>query len=130
MNGSARAYLPGMRWATMLCAALAGAVVQGCALGPTQTFDGVYAVGFETQAFFSADGQGPWWVDGRLGADRRLEEAVRQSNAGHPWGSVRVEVRGALSPAGAYGHMGAYEHRLTVYEVLSVEPFAPDAARG
>jgi hypothetical protein len=115
---------------TLPLAAAVLSLLQGCAVSGMQTYQGVYAVGYETQAFWSQEGDGPWWVDGRFGADQRLEEGVRSANAGFPWGSVRVEVRGALSPAGSWGHMGAYDRRLTVYEVISVEPLPADGARG
>jgi hypothetical protein len=118
--------MSGMRARLLALAALAA--LPGCATGGA-TFDGVYAVGFETQAFWSAEGEGPWWVDGRGAAGRRLENAVRDANAGLPWGTVRVELRGALSDEGEYGHLGAYERRLTVYEVISVQPMM-DGVRG
>lgn len=92
------------------------------------TFTGVYRAGFETQAFWPADGAGPYWVDGDAKALDALDAAVKRANGGSPWGGVRVELQGTLSPPGRYGHLNAYERKLRVRKVTSVLGPADDGA--
>ena len=118
-----------MRRAVVL-AGLAALALTACAGGArdTATFQGVYRAGFETQAFWPADGAGPYWVDGDARALETLDAAVKRANGGSPWGGVRVEVEGTLSPPGKYGHLNAYERKLRVRKVKAVLGPETDAA--
>lgn len=87
------------------------------------SYKGVYRAGFETSAFWpDVGGDGPWWVEGEAKAMAELQGAVAKSNGGMPWGGVAVELEGALSAPGAYGHLGAYQKKLTVKRVKSARP--------
>jgi len=94
-------------------------------------YAGVYRAGFETQAFWPASGDGPYWVDGDAAALGALDVAVRRANGGSPWGGISATVQGELSPAGRYGHLGAYTHALHVKRVVTTRPLDESAgARG
>lgn len=110
---------------------LAAALLSGCAAGPSvgETYRGVYMAGFESQAFWAEAGEGPWWVEFRGETGAQLGQAIEMQSGGLPWGMLEVEVKGALSRPGAFGHMGAYERKLTIREVLSVSP-VPEGGRG
>lgn len=118
-------------------AALAGAaglwalaVVGGCAGAgrDAANYAGVYRAGFETQAFWPADGAGPYWVEGDAKALDALDAAVKRANGGSPWGGVRVELEGELSQPGKFGHLNAYERKLRVLKVKAVLGPETDAA--
>ena len=114
-----------MRWA-----ALAGLLALSACAGaapPATTYSGIYRTGFETQAFWPATGGGPYWVEGETRAMKDLDAAVGKHNGGSPWGGVRVEVRGVLSPPGKFGHLSAYERKLRVKKVVRTGP-ADDGA--
>lgn len=114
-------------------ALLALALLAGCAGsgGQAQDFAGVYRAGFETSAFWPANGDGPYWVEGDKAAMGALDAAVRRANGGSPWGGVGVEVEGVLSKPGKYGHMHAYERELHVKRVKATRPLDEAAgARG
>ncbi|MBU6372004.1 MAG: hypothetical protein KJS97_04690 [Alphaproteobacteria bacterium] len=108
----------------------AAAAITACAGAgrDAATYQGVYRAGFETQAFWPADGAGPYWVEGDAKALDALDAAVKRANGGSPWGGVRVELEGALSPPGKYGHLNAYQHKLRVLKVKAVLGPPDDAA--
>jgi hypothetical protein len=86
----------------------------------TERFTGLYADGFEMQAF-TADGRGEsWWVNLEPPA-RETINAVKGANA-PPFGfRIRAVVEGRLSDPGHYGHLGAYPRQLTITRVLSAK---------
>lgn len=84
--------------------------------GP-QTFTGEWDWHFETSAFRSADGRGPWWLAAEGSAWDQLVAPIQRSGGG-PWGRVALTIEGELSAPGQYGHMGAYERQLRVTRVI------------
>lgn len=87
----------------------------------TQRFTGLYADGFEMQAF-TADGRGEsWWVNLEPEA-RAAIDAAKGPQPRVPFGfRIRAEVEGRLSEPGHYGHLGAYPRQLTVIRVISAK---------
>jgi hypothetical protein len=90
-----------------------------CASGPRvqpQRYAGTLNWGVETSSFRTDDGQGPYWLSSSTVWDQ-VVAPLRASGHG-PWGRVHLVVEGVLSPAGAYGQMGAYAHELNVTRVI------------
>lgn len=72
------------------------------------SFAGVYEFGLEREAFRPCGGRRAWWVGGSP-AGLRGELGQRSF----------VVVRGAVSPDGAYGHMGRYPRQIVITQVVS-----------
>jgi len=98
---------------------------------PSREFAGTYVTMFEAEAF----GEGPDctetpdadWLEAAPGSG--FFEATRAARAAHPdqfprrpFGRYRVRFIGHLSPPGHYGHLGGYERRVTVEQVIEVGP--------
>ncbi len=84
--------------------------------GPRR-FAGTWAFHFETSAFVTDAGEGPYWlaaVEGEVWP--QLTAPFTQ--AGGPWGEAHIVVEGELSAPGQYGHLGAYERELHVTRVI------------
>jgi hypothetical protein len=101
--------------------ALVGLPIAACATPSAsrpQRFSGEWAWHFETSAFTTDDGQGPYWLaaDGDLWPELTAPFNEAQ-NA--PWGRAHVVVEGVLSGPGSYGHLGAYSRQLRVTRVIS-----------
>ena len=112
---------------------LLGLALMGCARTPeppapsaqveTDTFAGYYTSGFETSEFRPKDKKHErWWLTGSLPCS--FLSFNQEGNA--PWHRVYVEVQGTLSPAGQYGHMGAYHRELAVSRMVSCRPLRED----
>jgi hypothetical protein len=89
------------------------------AMSSPQRFVGEWAWHFETSAFTSSDGEGPYW----LSADRAVWEQLSApfaTNGSGPWGRAQIVVEGTLSAPGQYGHLGAYQRELRVTRVIDV----------
>lgn len=98
------------------------ALLAGCATatGPSaDEFAGYFAEGFEVEAFYPCGLDEEWWVTNPAALSAPYRQAGRKD-----YEKLFVVVRGTVGPAGKHGHMGAYEHELTVTEVVRV-----DAAR-
>jgi hypothetical protein len=97
-----------------------------CAATPSgrQRFKGVWDFHFETSAFTTEDGAGPYW----LSADGATWEALSApfGEVGSPWGRVAIEIEGELSAPGGYGHLGTYARELVVTRVLSARLIEAD----
>lgn len=96
--------------------ALAACASHPAATSQTQRYSGTLDWGFETSSFRTDDGQGPYW----LSSDTVWNQVVAPlRTSGHgPWGRVHLVVEGVLSPSGAYGQMGSYQHELKVTRVI------------
>lgn len=79
-----------------------------------QHFSGTLYWGFETSAFRTDDGQGPYWLTG----DEVWPQVVAPLQGHGPWGRVHLVVEGELSPPGQYGHLGGYARELHVTRVI------------
>lgn len=91
-------------------------------------FEGRYTSGFEVSGFDPCgerwSGES-WWVmadsAARAGLRASLDE-VREGRGPGDYVTIFVEVRGAVTDTGRYGHVGAYDRRLRVTELLSARP--------
>ena len=88
------------------------------ATGGAQTFSGEWEWSFETSAFRTEDGRGPWWLSAEGSAWDDVIAPIQRSGGG-PWGRVTLIVEARLSAPGRYGHMGAYEREIRVTRVIS-----------
>jgi hypothetical protein len=90
----------------------------GCATdeAANRNYTGVWQWSFETSAFTTTTGQGPYWLVAEGQTWEQLIAPLRA--AGGPWGRVAIVVEGDLSPVGQYGHLGAYSRQLRVTRVI------------
>lgn len=94
-----------------------------------QRYSGVWDFQFETSAFRTDEGRGPYWLSGDGAAWEQLNAPLQARGQG-PYGRLRVVVEGELSAPGRYGHLGAYERELRVTRVISSEIYAERAPTG
>jgi hypothetical protein len=89
-----------------------------CASAPAgpRRFSGSWEFHFETSAFRTDAGAGPYWLAGDGEVWPQLTAPFTQ--AGTPWGELHIVVEGELSAPGSYGHLGAYTRELRVTRVL------------
>jgi hypothetical protein len=102
---------------TILFAALLA--LGACASTPAthaQRYSGTLFWSFETSAFRTDDGQGPYWLSSET-AWPQVVAPLQQPGQG-PYGRVHLVVEGELSPPGRYGHLGAYSNELNVTRVI------------
>ena len=87
---------------------------------------GCYFTGFETSAFTPKGTHESWWVE--WDADTTLLERALPRNADGSRGvwSVFVVVRGKVSGAGRYGHMGGYTKEIVVSRLISARKPLPE----
>jgi len=93
--------------------------------GP-RAFTGVWQWSFETSAFTTTHGEGPYWLVAEGANWEALVAPLRAS--GGPWGRVAVVIEGNLSPVGQYGHLGAYSRQLRVTRVIEARLLSSLAA--
>ncbi len=95
----------------------------------TDEFEGTYSNGFEVSAFVPCEGVSPgpgyvpaYWLSGTTEFYDQYYALVQSSGHDPVTGylSVYVRFKGELSPSGTYGHLGAYEHEITVTELLEM----------
>ena len=79
-------------------------------------FSGIYERAFERSDFAIDDASCRVWLTGDL---TRACEAVGGCQKGSRF-TMRLRVRGTISPPGRYGHLGMYAQELHVNEVTSV----------
>ncbi len=94
----------------------------------TQTFTGVWEWGFETSAFTTTRGQGPYWLVASGPTHEALTAPLRNVNS--VYGRVAIVVEGSLSEQGRYGQLGAYSRQLTVTRVIEARLMAALPAQG
>jgi hypothetical protein len=82
-----------------------------------QRFSGTWDWHFETSAFTTDAGEGPYWLAAEGETWEQLNAPLREAGRG-PWGRVHLVVEGRLGPPGRYGHLGAYERELHVMRVI------------
>ena len=81
--------------------------------------EGVWSHGFEVNAFRPADSdEGEWWVTPICG-DPRCDVGLRDARPGNKPRQMRIV--GYLSPAGRYGHLGAYGRKVLVTSAKPVD---------
>lgn len=111
----------------VLAALTAGmGILAGCGGGSDSNgggtvYRGRFAQGFEMSSFVPCDGEEDWWAVGNL------QPITRE--APYDYSPVYVEVTGAVTEPGRYGHLGAYDRELNIREVRLVQREVPDACR-
>lgn len=100
---------------SLLAGLLALAACASAPAGP-QRYSGNWEFHFETSAFVTDAGEGPYWLAGD-GDNWPLLTAPFQQ-AGGPWGEAHIVVEGELSEPGQSGHLGAYARELRVTRVM------------
>ena len=95
----------------------------GCSYLPAQPnvlarYNGHYTYGFEISSFQPCQSSEKWWVAD--GANQLLEH-FRGSNVPQYLDTVYVELTGRVTPAGNYGHLGAYRRELSVENVVFMD---------
>jgi hypothetical protein len=105
-----RAFLSGLL-------ALAACATTAPAAG--QHYSGTWEFHFETSAFVTDAGDGPYWLVGEGDVWPQLTAPFSQT--GSPWGRAHVVVEGELSAPGQYGHLGAYARELRVTRVIETQ---------
>lgn len=100
-------------------AGLLGLALSACASTPAapQRYAGTWDWHFETSAFTTDDGQGPWWLHAEGEAWEQINAPFAAAGAG-PWGRAHLVVEGELSAPGRYGHLGAYSREFRVTRVI------------
>ncbi|HYD71622.1 MAG TPA: hypothetical protein VEF55_00680 [Candidatus Binatia bacterium] len=96
---------------SLLCLALAGSA----SASTMQRFSGAWDWRFETSAFTTDGGEGPYWL---VGEGRVWEQLNAPFGDRGPWGRAHIVVEGTLSAPGQYGHLGAYSRQLRVTRVI------------
>jgi len=102
----------------------------GCATpASVQRYTGDLVWSFETSAFTTDDGQGPWWLAGEGEAWRAVVAPLARGQRS-PWGRLHLVIEGQLSPPGHYGQLGAYQRQLRVVRVIasSLAPATPQGS--
>jgi hypothetical protein len=89
-----------------------------------QRYSGTLYWSFETSAFRTDDGQGPYWLSSET-VWPQVVAPLQQAGRG-PYGRVHLVVEGDLSPPGRYGHLGAYSNELRVTRVIESTLIASD----
>jgi len=105
--------------------------------GGARRYAGVWQCSFETSAFTTTAGEGPYWLVAEGDVQRALTAPLNGGTAGTPssgpWGRVAIVVEGRLSHRGHYGHLGAYARQLQVDRVIEarlLQAEAPPPAHG
>lgn len=114
----------------MLFAFLVPSLLGACALSPAaRTYTGVYAEGLETMTF-EPDGRDETWAvaggDGVYILQAAAPHVVSAGTGARAPFRVRATIRGELSPAGRYGHLGSFSREITITEVLEAAPADAD----
>lgn len=94
--------------------------------GEITNFSGHFSASFEHSGF-NACGSGSseqWWVHAPNHFTLFMKELEKLGGSKYetPKTSLFIKGRGCLSPAGTYGHMGAYRRLLEVQEVTEYRP--------
>jgi len=101
-------------------AGLFGLAITSCASAEpagSQRFSGSWDWHFETSAFRTDDGDGPYWLVADGAVWQQINAPFQEAGRG-PWGELHLVVEGQLGPRGSYGHLGAYERELRVTRVI------------
>lgn len=131
MKGAVRNFVfpclvTGMKWKNLYfyipCMVLA--VLAGCGSGEhlpdTEVFSGYYAYGFEESLFAPIGKNERWWLS-------KVPPCVQAvTSPSSPTPILYLEVKGNLSPKGAYGHKGEYSRELDPKEFLICRRLAKD----
>jgi hypothetical protein len=94
---------------------------------PSGVYLGYYTYGYEVSSFVPVGSRETWWLSGVTPCQEELLREQRQSAAGlHANPTIYVEVRGALTSKGKYGHLGNYSRELEVQQALACRRLWPD----
>lgn len=105
---------------------LAVTMLAGCLPAPRQSHEGYYRSGFEQSEFYPMGTSRPYWLE----ADGEVWDelyAFYQEAPGRGGGmTLHLIIEGDLDRGGPFGHLGAYDTRLTVTRILMAEPMSDD----
>jgi hypothetical protein len=88
---------------------------------------GYYTYGYEVSNFVPVGTRETWWLSGVAPCPDELLRQERNSVQGsHANPTIYVEVRGALTSQGKYGHLGNYSRELQVHQALACRKLWPD----
>jgi|GEM_PF-1800896 len=101
-------------------------IVMGCGPQRAAPIEGYYRYGFEQSAFYPVEGGVPFWLEAE-GASWDQIHAFYVDGPGRGGGmTLHLTVEGDLQSGGGYGHLGAFETRLVVTNILVVEAISDD----
>lgn len=84
-------------------------------------YRGSYTVGFESSAFSPEGSKERWWLSFAENVDRSKLQAVMHRTSPRVYKTYHITVRGKVSQKGNYGHMGVYQRRIIVSEIVDVK---------
>lgn len=93
-----------------------------------QVLEGYYASGFEQSRFTpcaSVYNQESWWLSADSASWEQLHDSthrVGKQERAHTGFRAFVRVRATITSKGQYGHLGGYDRKIYVHEVLEAEP--------
>lgn len=97
-----------------------------CATAPAQErYSGTWEWRFETSAFTTDDGRGPYWLVADGAAWEQINAPLRASGRG-PYGRVHLVAEAEVGPPGRHGHMGAYTNEFRVTRVIEARLISAD----
>jgi hypothetical protein len=92
--------------------------------GKDPVYTGLYSFGFEVSSFSPCGGDERWWAGGSGLTERYLALGVPS------YEEVFVRLRGTPSETGRYGHLGAYDRKFEVTEVVEIRRRRDGDCRG
>jgi len=105
----------------VLLLALVTMGISACGPDAPQHIEGYYRYGFEQSDFYPLSGGGPYWLE----ADGEIWDELHahfEDAPGRGGGmTLHLTVEGDLQTGGGFGHLGEFEERLTVRNILAVE---------
>ena len=93
-----------------------------------EIFEGIYTTGMEHQGFKVNGSEEEWWVEGKVGELNKKSYAPQADGTFMMAGQASVKIKGYVSEPGRhgqYGHMGLWERKITVTEILEIERLSP-----
>ena len=91
-------------------------------------YRGYYRSGFEQSDFYLKDGEGEAiWFDAEGDLWDQINQHMVVKDGRGSAVSLELEVRGRLDRNGSYGHLGAYDKRLTATAIFALLPMTEDA---
>ena len=115
-----------MKWLIylMVCAVSLGCAQTSAWLSSGIIYKGYYSAGFERSSFVPVGTKERWWLTPKVAIP--CEKYLGSGRLGDPIPIVYMEVRGALTQEGRYGHMGIYNRELVANAIGVCRTLLPD----
>jgi hypothetical protein len=87
------------------------------------TYDGVFALGFETFRFTPTGVKESWWIDYEsvkaVGWDKIENTNCKKSKipCKHQFRTIKKRAKGIVTSIGKYGHLGKYTRQIKFIEI-------------